>query len=544
MKKPLVFLLVLLALLIAAPLAWANDTELHTETYYSISESWRYTLVHEVLLENTSNSYAFDITVRIPLNDTTDPAYSSLGEIELSPAPDYVETAADGKRYAIYQIDALPGRQSMLFTQRYALTVGAIYYNFDRAAVADAYSDSEWHRLYSSLVPEQNIESDHPDIVAFVQDTLAAAGLSEDPNPFRRARALFSAVNLLLHYEHDSSAQDALTTLSRQSGNCEGYTNLYIACLRAAGVAARQQSGYLYRPQEHISEAYVDTERGRVLLNDLRHTWVEYYLPELGWVVADPTFTYTFEMNGETQKFVNWTYFSMISNSQRYLYFRTGSTLVDTIDISALGGNVTVQFQASMETGHQTVPFSDIRGHWAAAAISYCTGQELFQGLSEYLFGPEEQMTRAMFVTVLGRYWEKAGYSLDSQLVAEEIFYDVPADTYYGGYLSWALEQQLIDGYGDGRFGPADNITREQMAKILQQFMALLGEDTSVSGSTTFQDNHLISYWADSGVRYCAQNGLISGHPDQTFRPADYATRAQVATILERIHSQAVLPSE
>ena len=368
-------------------------------------------------------------------------------------------------------------------------------------------------------------------IHSFVANTLG----SSTTNPYLKARMLFSAVNLALTYSDEEQDQSAVEVLKRGSGNCEGFANLYLAALRAAGIPARQQSGYLYQPEKHINDEYVDMELGHIMFDALRHTWVEFYLSGLGWVHADPTFTYTYEINGQPIRFINWNYFANISNDRRYFYFRTGSTSTDAIAYSCVGNGLDVSFNAYMQSGPPPLPFSDIRGHWAASAISYCYEQGLITGMNEFCFMPEDTLTRAMFITMLGRLFEGCGGSISAENSTAAQFVDVDTNAYYGKYLGWAVENGIILGYGDGRFGPNDKITREQMCIMIANFLQMMQADDYTPAALGFRDNYLISYWALDAVSYCVGKNIITGMNGNLFAPQNPATRAQAAVILQRV---------
>lgn len=540
-KKALTLLLALLAAALFAPAALAAEAEADPEptAYYQLGDSWEYTLTHEVEVANVARSYAFAITVSIPLIDETMPLYNELVGTELNPYPDEIVTDAAGHRYAVYHIDSLEGYHALTFTQRYALRVSTIKYpHFDRAAVADTYSDVEQRLLVSALAPANDVQSTDSEIIDFAEKAVAAAGAA---NPYQIASALFAAVNQALDYSNGldgdgaEEPQDALRTLRRGTANCEGYTNLYMACLRSQGVACRRVNGYLYQPEKHSGPGYLDVENKRLLANSLRHTWVEYYLPGIGWIIADPTFTYVFQVNGKPEKFVKWDLFSEIAPAQRYLATRTGDMGGERIDVDFTGGNIDTTFTASLVTGLVYSPFSDITGHWAQDAVTFCVQNKLFQGVSAASFAPEQTMTRAMFVTALGRLYQSVGGEIRSYNPSVLQFTDVDYHDYYIDYLGWAVDAQLIEGYGDSLFGPNDSVTREQMGKMITDFMTLMEQPLAADAELAFADLSQISEWALDGIRACSQNGVITGYPDNTFRPAHAATRAQVAAIIERV---------
>lgn len=526
--RSLIFICCLLLLLFALPAPAASAAD--------IGSQWDYTLIHEVQVVNRGATTARNISVEVPLADEyseKDRLYCRFVGQELTPYPLRIYYDEEGRRVALYSIDRLSPGQSVTLTQRYAKRVGAVNYGLDPELIPASYSSYDLRLLAPYLQPTDRIQSADPAVVAFTENAL-----EESDTLYQKARALFSAVNLYLDYSTAAADQSALATLRRGNGSCDGYVNLYLACLRAAGVACRQVGGYLFQPTTHVTEEYVDQASGMVYLERLRHTWVEFYLPGAGWLPADPTFTYSFLVDGVERKFVNWTYFAGVSAANRYVCFREGDPSADKIRLlSATGGQVELDFSAKLSPGLNYLPFPDIAGHWAAEPIRYCVENGLFSGVSAQSFAPDASMTRAMFVTVLGRLYEKINGSLP-QTEGGSDFYDVAPGSYYAPYVTWAAANGIVSGYGGGRFGPDDPVTREQMGTIMTSFLrtAGYGEQITVGSISGFTDAYRISSWAGEGVAVCVGCGLLSGYPDGSFYPQDQATRAQVATILERLN--------
>ncbi len=168
-------------------------------------------------------------------------------------------------------------------------------------------------------------------------------------------------------------------------------------------------------------------------------------------------------------------------------------------------------------------------GSWYEEAIDFVTDRGLFQGTSDTTFSPELSMTRAMLVTVLWRLDGKPGPATAGE------FDDVPGDQWYSDAVFWAAANGIVDGYGDGRFGPDDPITREQMAVILYRYCAFKGYETSEPADISrYDDAESVSSWAREAICWANGAGLITGMTDTTLAPKETATRAQVATILMR----------
>ncbi|MDR1617013.1 MAG: S-layer homology domain-containing protein, partial [Syntrophomonadaceae bacterium] len=89
--------------------------------------------------------------------------------------------------------------------------------------------------------------------------------------------------------------------------------------------------------------------------------------------------------------------------------------------------------------------------------------------------------------------------------------------------------------YGDGRFGPDDNITREQLAAIIMRYAGYANKQFPVTRQfVTFADDAQIADYAKNAVQALYNGGIISGKPDNIFDPAGNATRAEVAAMLHR----------
>ncbi|MEA4955692.1 MAG: S-layer homology domain-containing protein [Pseudoflavonifractor sp.] len=177
--------------------------------------------------------------------------------------------------------------------------------------------------------------------------------------------------------------------------------------------------------------------------------------------------------------------------------------------------------------------FSDIGSHWAKNYVDFVAEREIFNGTSNNTFSPDAGMTRAMFATVIGRLYERSYGEIEAS--GTHSFTDCKYDDYYGKYVDWAAEEGIIGGYGNGEFGPNDQISREQMAAILYRFADFLGALPADTGAAlAYPDAGSISSWAQSAAKYCQQTSIITGRDGGSFVPQGTATRAEVAVILER----------
>ena len=143
--------------------------------------------------------------------------------------------------------------------------------------------------------------------------------------------------------------------------------------------------------------------------------------------------------------------------------------------------------------------FSDTDGHWAQEYIDRAVENQLFTGVTEDRFAPNDTMTRAMFVTVLGRF-EGIDTDFWSREGAPQFFkQDVDNDAYYAPHIRWGVCNGIVNGVNDFLFAPNRAITREQMAKLISYYLDSMGHklstdgnvdsSTDVSSSTATDDN-------------------------------------------------------
>lgn len=177
--------------------------------------------------------------------------------------------------------------------------------------------------------------------------------------------------------------------------------------------------------------------------------------------------------------------------------------------------------------------FTDVaKDAWYYEDVSFVVDEGYFKGMSDTIFAPEENVTRAQFVTVLARY---AG--VEKKLDAtKSSFTDVPTGTWYTGAVTWAAENKIVNGRGNGIFDPMGNITREEMCTILDRWLEAAGETAKLTKTPAeITDMATVSAYATEAVENCVAYGVILGYPDGTFQPKATATRAHVAAILHRL---------
>ena len=171
-------------------------------------------------------------------------------------------------------------------------------------------------------------------------------------------------------------------------------------------------------------------------------------------------------------------------------------------------------------------PFTDAdRNAWYHDGVHYCVEHGLMMGTSQTTFAPDIVTTRGMIVTIL---WRLEG----SPIVGGPLDYDdVKAEDWYGGAVRWADSVGVVTGYGNGKFGPNDIITREQMAAMLWRYAGSPKVDGSLS---SFTDGAQTSSWAQPAMIWAVEQSLITGAGNDRLEPRGQATRAQAATVLMR----------
>ena len=190
---------------------------------------------------------------------------------------------------------------------------------------------------------------------------------------------------------------------------------------------------------------------------------------------------------------------------------------------------VEVSFVKTGETAQEpdTMTFSDVKaGDWFYDAVLYAYENGLMSGTGAAAFSPNQTLTRAMVAQVL--------YSMEGAPAGgTSTFTDVAAGTWYASAVNWAAANGVVSGYGDGTFGPNDNVTREQVAMILYSFAKSKGYDVSEKASlSSFADMSSVSTYAQEAMSWAAGAGLISGMGNNTIVPQGSATRAQFAVML------------
>lgn len=187
----------------------------------------------------------------------------------------------------------------------------------------------------------------------------------------------------------------------------------------------------------------------------------------------------------------------------------------------------TVTKEENTNTDNNKIAFNDIENHWAYDNILSAVNMGLFTGVSDTEFAPNKTATRAMFVTVLGRL---AGVSTGN--TGDNKFTDVKNNDYFYPYVMWAVENGVVSGLSDSKFGSSNNITREQMAVMLYNFAKSQSiELSNIYSGSNFKDADKISNWAVESVNALVKAGILNGRDNGNFDPKGTATRAEIATM-------------
>ncbi len=297
-------------------------------------------------------------------------------------------------------------------------------------------------------------------------------------------------------------------------------------------------------------------------------------------------------------------------------YFQIGDVKVDGVSV----GSVDSYTFKDVDKAHTIavtfsidVPFTDVGDQWYTDSVHFVYSRGLFSGVTQTKFMPNDNMTRGMFITVLGRFaragtdleswsgtlgitngtsicvrgktstsdtsqilattgltgehisvvnkispsssldnntWYRVNYSGTTGFIRESTvnndkillyvysgnFQDLPNGKYYTGYAQWGNAMGIVQGYGDGRFGPDYYISRQDICVLMYRYLTEYMSYDLSSTTTTFKDDSSIADYAKTAVYAMKKIGVVNGYQDGNFYPNFYATRAEVATMFANLY--------
>ncbi|WP_163853043.1 invasin domain 3-containing protein [Paenibacillus elgii] len=186
----------------------------------------------------------------------------------------------------------------------------------------------------------------------------------------------------------------------------------------------------------------------------------------------------------------------------------------------------------------KTSNLTDIQGHWAAAEIGGMNSRMIVDGVDESRFAPEAEITRAELAALLARAMglPKAGDQAG--------FRDVSETSWYSGAVAAAKAYGIMDGFGDGTFGPDRKVSRQEAIVTLVRALRLADANSAASHGagqadlTVYADRDQIGGWASDAIRTAIDAGLVNGYGDE-LRPQKSLTRAETAVLIYRMLLQA-----
>ncbi|RAI89600.1 uncharacterized protein DUF1080 [Paenibacillus pabuli] len=172
-----------------------------------------------------------------------------------------------------------------------------------------------------------------------------------------------------------------------------------------------------------------------------------------------------------------------------------------------------------------TPTFEDIDRSFAKEAILALFEKGIVKGVSDKRFEPERQVTRVEFASMLVRALE-----LQESSDVKLTFEDVQRTAWYAPELAAAVMNGVAHGFSDKEFRPFDMVTREQAAKMISN----AAYDHVPTAEVNFKDSNVIASWAKPEVAALTVEKIITGYPDETFKPKRNLTRAECSVLIYR----------
>ena len=205
-------------------------------------------------------------------------------------------------------------------------------------------------------------------------------------------------------------------------------------------------------------------------------------------------------------------------------------------DAAKVEGKKAVKAKENLPAG----VYPDTKDNWARDAIQAMTQAGYLSGYADNTFKPGAQITREQAAAIYGKVLQ---HNLNEQELADIVtkesstsYSDVEADRWSSSAIKLVSAAGVMEGTSKTAFTPSKTMDREQFVASAASLAKKLNLSTPVkTEKITFKDEASISsaYLAD--IQYMAQRGIVASGATENFNPKQPVTRAQAATILNRM---------
>ena len=214
-------------------------------------------------------------------------------------------------------------------------------------------------------------------------------------------------------------------------------------------------------------------------------------------------------------------------------------------DAAKVEGKKAVKAKENLPAG----VYPDTKDNWARDAIQAMTQAGYLSGYADNTFKPGAQITREQAAAIYGKVLQ---HNLNEQELADIVtkesstsYSDVEADRWSSSAIKLVSAAGVMEGTSKTAFTPSKTMDREQFVASAASLAKKLNLSTPVkTEKVTFKDEASISsaYLAD--IQYMAQRGIVASGATENFNPKQPVTRAQAATILNRMLNGAGLATQ
>lgn len=174
--------------------------------------------------------------------------------------------------------------------------------------------------------------------------------------------------------------------------------------------------------------------------------------------------------------------------------------------------------------------YTDIENHWAKKNIESLSRINVIKGYSDETFRPDEYITRAELITIVNRLLKNTNQSY-------KYIPDVGSNDWYSEEIRKAVYSGIVQGNDEGMIRPNDYITREEAVLILQRAFV---KKLPAYNTFSYKDINEVSTWSKEAFYTFMNMGYISGYDDNTVKPKDNITRAEIVKIINNIFSEII----